>query len=38
LERGHWKTGRDVEKDEEGVQTMNNLGENMAWLLPKIQK
>ena len=27
----------DVEKDEEGVQTMKVLGENMAWLLKKSQ-
>ncbi|MHC1729777.1 MAG: flavodoxin family protein [Syntrophobacteraceae bacterium] len=26
----------DVEKDEEGIQTMRALGENMAWLLKKI--
>jgi len=26
----------DVEKDEEGVRTMRNLGRNMAWLLEKI--
>ncbi|GBC60588.1 flavodoxin family protein [Desulfonema ishimotonii] len=26
----------DVEKDDEGVQTMKTLGENMAWLLKKI--
>jgi multimeric flavodoxin WrbA len=26
----------DVEKDEEGVRTMEVLGENMAWLLKKI--
>lgn len=26
----------DVEKDEEGVQTMKLLGQNMAWLLKKI--
>ena len=26
----------DVEKDEEGIQTMKTLGENMAWLLKKI--
>jgi multimeric flavodoxin WrbA len=25
-----------VEKDEEGIQTMKNLGRNMAWLLKKI--
>jgi multimeric flavodoxin WrbA len=27
----------EVEKDEEGVQTMINLGRNMAWLLKKLQ-
>ena len=26
----------DVEKDEEGLDTMKVLGENMAWLLKKI--
>lgn len=26
----------DVEKDEEGISTMKNLGENFAWLLQKI--
>lgn len=26
----------DVEKDEEGIQTMKTLGENMAWLLKKL--
>ncbi len=26
----------DVEKDEEGMQTMRNLGRNMAWLMKKI--
>ncbi len=26
----------DVEKDEEGIQTMKVLGENMAWLLRKL--
>lgn len=28
----------EVENDEEGIRTMKNLGENMAWLLKKIQK
>jgi multimeric flavodoxin WrbA len=28
----------DVEKDEEGIQTMKNLGMNMAWLLKKLNK
>ena len=27
----------EVEKDEEGIQTMINLGRNMAWLLKKLQ-
>jgi multimeric flavodoxin WrbA len=27
----------DVEKDEEGMQTMKTLGQNMAWLLKKIK-
>ena len=26
----------DVEKDDEGLRTMKNLGKNMAWLLKKI--
>ncbi|MDD4870284.1 MAG: flavodoxin family protein [Kiritimatiellae bacterium] len=26
----------DVEKDDEGMQTMNTLGKNMAWLLKKL--
>ena len=26
----------EVEKDEEGIQTMKVLGENMAWLLKKL--
>ncbi len=26
----------DVEKDEEGIQTMQTLGKNMAWLLKKL--
>jgi multimeric flavodoxin WrbA len=28
----------DVEADEEGIRTMKVLGENMAWLLKKVQK
>jgi multimeric flavodoxin WrbA len=28
----------DVQKDEEGVQTFENLGRNMAWLLKKIKE
>ncbi len=27
----------DVEQDEEGIQTMQTLGENMAWLIKRIQ-
>jgi hypothetical protein len=26
----------DVEKDDEGIRTMETLGRNMAWLLKKI--
>jgi multimeric flavodoxin WrbA len=26
----------DVEKDEEGIQTMRTLGQNMAWVLKKV--
>ena len=29
----HGSTPEDVEKDEEGLQTMRNLGRNMAWLI-----
>jgi multimeric flavodoxin WrbA len=37
----YWNLGMgrqkgEVEKDDEGVQTMKNLGRNMAWLLKKI--
>ena len=37
----YWNLGRglepgDVEKDEEGMQTMDNLGKNMAWVLQKL--
>lgn len=37
----YWNLGMgrqkgDVEKDEEGIQTMRNLGRNMAWLLKKL--
>lgn len=28
----------DVEKDKEGIETMKTLGENMAWLLKKIER
>jgi hypothetical protein len=27
----------EVEKDEEGIKTMKILGQNMAWLLKKMQ-
>jgi len=27
----------EVEKDEEGMQTMEDLGRNMAWLLKKLK-
>lgn len=38
----YWNMGRgldkgDVQNDEEGLQTMENLGKNMAWLLKKIE-
>jgi len=38
----YWNIGMgrekgEVEKDEEGVQTMENLGRNMAWLLKKLK-
>lgn len=33
----HGGTAEDVEKDEEGLQTMRNLGKNMAWLLKCIE-
>jgi hypothetical protein len=26
-----------VEKDEEGIKTMKTLGQNMAWLLKRMQ-
>lgn len=37
----YWNMGmgleeKDVEKDQEGLQTMRVLGQNMAWLLKKI--
>jgi len=31
-----WEKG-DVEKDAEGIRTMKTLGQNMAWLLEKLQ-
>lgn len=33
----HGSTPEDVLKDEEGIQTMYNLGKNMAWLLKCIE-
>jgi len=27
----------DVEKDDKGIQTMKNLGRNMAWLQKKLK-
>ena len=38
----YWNVGiglakGDVEKDEEGLKTMDDLGKNMAWLLKKMQ-
>ena len=33
----HGYTPEDVMKDEEGVQIMQNLGRNMAWLLQCIE-
>jgi multimeric flavodoxin WrbA len=38
----YWNVGiglnpGDVEKDEEGLKTMDNLGKNMAWLLKKLK-
>ena len=34
---GYGREIGDVEKDEEGMQTMKTLGQNMAWLLKKIK-
>jgi multimeric flavodoxin WrbA len=34
---GYGREIGDVEKDEEGIQTMKILGQNMAWLLKKIK-
>ena len=31
------RNGNDAEKDEEGMQTMRNLGKNMAWLIKCIK-
>lgn len=33
----HGSRAEDVERDEEGLQTMRNLGRNMAWLLRCIE-
>lgn len=33
----HGNSPEEVMKDEEGVQTMQVLGKNMAWLLKSIQ-
>jgi multimeric flavodoxin WrbA len=34
---GYGREIGDVEKDEEGIQTMKTLGQNMAWLLKKLK-
>jgi multimeric flavodoxin WrbA len=39
----YWNVGvgsgkGDVEKDEEGMKTMGDLGKNMAWLIKKLKK
>lgn len=39
----YWNNGRglnpgDVQNDEEGILTMQNLGKNMAWLLQKLKR
>ena len=34
---GFGREAGDVEKDEEGIQTMLTLGRNMAWLLEKVR-
>lgn len=34
----HGSRPEEVQKDEEGLQTMRNLGRNMAWLLKCIEK
>ena len=34
---GFGRNKGEVEKDEEGIQIMKVLGENMAWLLKRIQ-
>ena len=33
----HGSNKSDVEKDEEGLQTMRQLGRNMAWMLKLIK-
>lgn len=33
----HGSSAGDVEKDEEGLQTMRNIGKNMAWLIKCIE-
>ena len=38
----YWNVGvgsgkGDVEKDEEGMKTMDDLGKNMAWLIKKLK-
>ena len=33
----HGNTPEQIKKDEEGLQTMRNLGRNMAWLLKSIE-
>jgi multimeric flavodoxin WrbA len=35
---GHGREKGDVSGDEEGMKTMRQLGENMAWLLTKLKK
>ena len=35
---GHGMNPGDVQNDEEGIQTMQNLGRNMAWLLKKLKE
>lgn len=34
---GHGREKGEVEKDEEGIETMKVLGENMAWVLKRIK-
>jgi hypothetical protein len=38
----YWNVGigfgkHDVEKDEEGLKTMDDLGRNVAWLIKKLK-